>query len=84
MLPGVYGNLDHLFCFHCVRPISSSLEGRQWHKVLKKALSTFLYTHSATYGTVTWWLGVRRLLTWLGEEGKDDEEGVLAYFDISF
>lgn len=29
ILPAVYVNLDHLFCFHCVFPIGSSLEGRQ-------------------------------------------------------
>lgn len=81
MLPAVYVNLDHVFCFHCVCPIGSSLEGRQWHKVLKKALSAFLYTHTqCQYGAVTWWLGVRRFLTWLNEEGEDDEEGVLGMF----
>lgn len=83
-------NLDHLFCFHCEGPFSSSHEaeaGSEGRFKKKKGIQDFpINTHCATCGSMeqkalcVWWLGVRRFLTWLNEEGKDDEKDVLGLF----
>lgn len=87
----LYLNLDNLFCFHCECPIGSTGETESGSEVRFKKRHLGL-SHRNTQchvwrgagsgkpSTCSWWLGVRRCLAWLGEEGKDDKEDVFGLF----